>query len=961
MAAINITSVNTFNGGVNAFITFGVLSEELLSTTARTWICIWKATAAGGNNTPYLFGRTDNSGNGMRQFVAWSGSADLRCGYSSTGNAIRPNTQANSEFTNNNTRWNITAQSHDGTTTLASAIKIFHDLTTQGILAEATYTSPVDGSGTINDDAAREFQIGNRGTARDRGFAGKIAALIGIDRRITDATELNAVLAAGVLNDPDHCFVWANGRDYGPYALAPTTIGAGVSTITTDLPPFVYLGDDATGLNSDVKLEPMLLQASGSVAINGSLSAQLENALLISDSDSPLTLTLTSQLENSILSAYFASEASVSLNLDVELEPALLSFTASTANSISSDVQLTQTHLEAQFAVATQCEAAQTLNDAVLSASFTNAIDIHSDHDRSSVDLAGSSVSGTGDSAIISIKPKVQESEVVSGETRWLKPHARVTGVNNIKPKFRFTEYKSGVGGSHNYPWPATRRPMYCYSSDEEQWFYFDNCTLNSGSQYVEFWNNADFTENEIYVSWNRAVRPKRFGQWIEDWQLANPLRVFPTQPAIDHAPTPAVADWPAQIFIADEFSPQTDSLGGTIPACPLYSFAIRDDSVSSPLGSKAIIHFQMMTHASEDMGLYIIREMIEYLLAGTGDAPALLQYFDFTFSFNNVPGWAGGGWRGSYTQGIGGADDSNRHANESGTTLEIVDLPKAVMQSLFAGRVVSMFIDMHGAFSAPLWIYNTSGTDDTEFVDAVNSFGLPTVVNGGITEGTGFWSTWANTYTPDSFTYEVGDPTPVPYSDITSAGVNLARAINKLRADGNLIMPVLTGAALNVLLENARLESSSTVATQLTSQTQLEPTLLQSNATTANSIYCAAILSDALLTASGGQPAVGMSVDVQLTNALLSSTVKCDLTANLSANLTDAQLSSDSTVANSMNLSLLLGSAQLESSSRVANSFSFDAYLREITLYAILGESAVLIPKHRTIFVPKKNRTIYS
>lgn len=725
-----LTKVQDFGTDNQSYISFGT-DATLESTDIRTIIALVYFKGAGGGNNGYVIGRTPSASvNGLRFFLNHnSGSPRITFGLDSgsAGNPQRSGNNGGVAYSG----WYYIAATTDGTLN-QTGVKLYQAPEASSLVGVPSYATGGNGTGSLDANSGDTFYVGNR-AGLDRGVNAKIAwiACYSDTKALAD---LQAIQTDGPLDHTTNMlFCWANGQDYSSGARTPAATGTSVTDDAVNLPANLDLGG-ATGITitaapaeASGEALPVSLSITGTVSVNPAPAEASGEAM-------PVSLTVSGAIAITAATAEATGEA-----LPVSL-------------SVSS-------------------------------------IQIYDDHDRSSVNLSGSSVSGTGDSAVISIKPKVQESEVVSSETRWLKPHARVTGLNGIKPKFRFLDYKSGVGGSHNYPWPATRRPMYSYTGAEDDWFYFDNCTLSAGS-HTEFWNNTNFTGDAIYVSWNRAVRPKRFGQWLDDWQTAHPTRVFPTQPAIDYTPTANVSTWPAQWAIADEFSTQTDSLGATIPVAPLYSFAIRDDSVSSPLGSKAVAHFQLMTHAGEDMGLYIIREMIEYLLAGAGDAPALLQYFDFTFSFNNVPGWTGGGWRGSWTQGVGGDDDSNRHANESGTGLEIVDKPKAVMQAIFSGRTVAFFLDAHGSFNAPLWIYNTTGLDDTNFVDAVNSFGLPTVLNGGTTEGAGFWSTWANSYTPDSFTYEVGDPSPVPDADLTAAGVNLARGINKLRVDGNLDMP---------------------------------------------------------------------------------------------------------------------------------------------------------------------------
>ena len=93
-------------------------------------------------------------------------------------------------------------------------------------------------------------------------------------------------------------------------------------------------------------------------------------------------------------------------------------------------------------------------------------ITLDGSYERSSVDIANSSVTGAGDSAVIAIKPKVQESEVATHGIAWLCPVVDIVGVNGFRPTFRFLDYKDSSGGNHGYSsgWPSTTRPMYSVS-----------------------------------------------------------------------------------------------------------------------------------------------------------------------------------------------------------------------------------------------------------------------------------------------------------------------------------------------------------------------------------------------------------------------------------------------------------------------------------------------------------------
>ena len=60
-------------------------------------------------------------------------------------------------------------------------------------------------------------------------------------------------------------------------------------------------------------------------------------------------------------------------------------------------------------------------------------------------------------------------------------------------------------------------------------------------------------------------------------------------------------------------------------------------------------------------------------------------------------------------TQGTAGADDANRHYSDTGSTLEIVDKPKAAQTTDRAGAVPDWIIDFHTAYDG-LWSFSELG-----------------------------------------------------------------------------------------------------------------------------------------------------------------------------------------------------------------------------------------------------------
>jgi hypothetical protein len=317
---------------------------------------------------------------------------------------------------------------------------------------------------------------------------------------------------------------------------------------------------------------------------------------------------------------------------------------------------------------------------------------IRDDYERSSVNVAGSSVSGVGDDAIVAIKPRLQESEVVSSGTRWLEPSARVDNVNETRPTFTFIDYGSGEGKYHGFAW-GSRKPMFSY--DRETWHYFDNCTVNADN--IEFRHNTAFTGNTVYIGRGRQMSVTQVGQWLDALSAQYPSMLAPTPSALAH--TPALTGWPGQEFIAAEFSAQTNELGATIPPTPFYAAQIGAGSTLAILSAGV--------HAGEDHSDWVYRATVEYLCGASAEAATLRQrYTILLYPMVNAPGRAGGGWRGSFTQGKLGWDDLNRHFSTTDSNLEIIDIPKAAMLTDLDGKTPSWAIDFHAAYTSHQVMY---------------------------------------------------------------------------------------------------------------------------------------------------------------------------------------------------------------------------------------------------------------
>lgn len=409
-------------------------------------------------------------------------------------------------------------------------------------------------------------------------------------------------------------------------------------------------------------------------------------------------------------------------------------------------------------------------------------ITLDASYERSSVDLSGSSVSGT----TISIKPKLQEAETTNN--RWLEPSVDVLGVNGVTPIFRFLSYFDGNNGLEaGAEWGAARRASYSLD-DGLTWLYFDNTTVDVGNQWVQFSNNTPFAQNKIRVGRSRQITVHQVGDWVAAQGAAHSFLV-PTSTAASYTPSGSVAGFAAQTFIADEYSTQTDSLGATIPVTPLYAFEVNDTSIMPLDGSpKYVMVLTAGVHAGENMGIIYVQRMVEHLCGSSAEALVLRRRFrTLVYPCINAPGLAGGGWRGSFTQGVGGFDDANRHFDNLSCGLEIVTKPRAAMATDLAGQWPKISDDSHGTFRDTYSFSRYAGNSwHTRLQNYWTSFSGVTIADDGDYIAGTVSAYWQDNGTLLAFTGEFGDEFQITDSDINGVAIALVKSFAAMTTDGD-------------------------------------------------------------------------------------------------------------------------------------------------------------------------------
>lgn len=458
-------------------------------------------------------------------------------------------------------------------------------------------------------------------------------------------------------------------------------------------------------------------------------------------------------------------------------------------------------------------------------ATLTTPFVIDDNYERSSINVSSSTVVGEGDSAVITLVPRMQESEVV-GESRWIEPSARITGVNGFRPTFKFSNYTGTPGANlyHGETWQTGRRPRYSY--DGITWTAFDT-NVTVGASDITFQNSTAFTGNVVYISRSRQYSVESTGDWLVS--LSSSVFV-PAASAVAFTPV-TTTGFAAQTFIAKDYSTQTDELSRTIPATPLYAAEINDTTLTPRAGgSKRVAVITGGAHAGEDHGDAVMRAVVEALLGSSTAAQSLRREFRIlVYPLINAPGRAGGGWRGSFTNGSGGEDDANRHFSDSSpdenTPIQIVGKPRAAITTDLGGATPAWSIDFHGTYLNKWSTFEDVGTPSSiTFNDRLAAIAGYTIEDEGTTHA-GFISEYFRGLGAlPAITHEAGEPTPTTDGEITTHAGYILTALESMVVGAELASSVTatvtkTGAALTTSITLA-----SSVAVVVTSQAGFEP-----------------------------------------------------------------------------------------------------------------------------------------
>lgn len=548
------------------------------------------------------------------------------------------------------------------------------------------------------------------------------------------------------------------------------------------------------------------------------------------------------QLLESLSTAAFSLTTAIPLAVAIASSSAVSAELAS-ATSIDSSVS-SQTVVTSDLTTAIPLASTQISVSTIAVDLQVPTITIREDYERSSVKLANSSVTGSGSSAVISLRPRLQASEVTTGAYAWLEPSARIDNVNTFNPTFYFEPYTGSGVGYYGNPWQSGRKPHFSY--DQITWYPFDNVTVDTGNNRIEFRHNTGFTQNTVYVGRGRQQTVHNAGNWVASLETSYASKIHVTEVGEAYTPSGDVSGYAAQDFIANEIGATVDELGRTIPKTPVYAFEIRDDTLSPVAGNaKRWAAFYGGVHAGEDHADYMLKAFVAALLSGSANATKILkEYRILILPLINTDGRSGGGWRGTY-KAIGGIYyDPNRQYHNTITGLDVVNNTRSVLEgNLSSFNHPDLFIDFHATYYGTWEMFS----DDTNYPQAgrfrtlfQTAMGVSVPNNGSSPAG----STVAYMRTRGTkcaITYETGDISPITDTQVTNQGVAMVEAWSQ--AIDQSLFTVITNwkseSTVTFALTDAPSSSNqlsvSTVTAALTTAIPLESAETSTSSVTAN------------------------------------------------------------------------------------------------------------------------------
>ena len=322
-------------------------------------------------------------------------------------------------------------------------------------------------------------------------------------------------------------------------------------------------------------------------------------------------------------------------------------------------------------------------------------VSLRDDHERSNLNVSLSSIDQDSYAPTIRAYPRLHTSDSYPPNAAYEYFHFRVDNVINKRPNFKVRYYLTPSATNLDaWGFQAAMRPMYSY--DQITWFYMDTWALSGDGLNIDFKINSDFTQNTVYIASQRPYTNTMISAFVAS--------IAASYPSYVSMPTSSVGN----AFVADTVASQTDERGRTIPALPIFSLRITDDTLQPADGSKKrIVVLLACQHASEDVGNWQFQGAVEWLCSADVKAVAARRNMEFyCYPAGNPAGRYGGHWRGDFNLTLPNADPNRRWVAVPG--IECTAKNKQAITEDLAGRQISTWLDYHGGYSG-FFLYSGS------------------------------------------------------------------------------------------------------------------------------------------------------------------------------------------------------------------------------------------------------------
>ena len=282
------------------------------------------------------------------------------------------------------------------------------------------------------------------------------------------------------------------------------------------------------------------------------------------------------------------------------------------------------------------------------------------------------------DGATVTIVPRAQANEAVSGGTRWRNVLFALRGMKGRAPVFRLPLTSPGSGKEiHAGDLVSFQSVKLVWSYEPDaitHWNAFDHYTRTgtaAASWRIDAQNDAPFTEDVVYVSINEHYPVGDFYDWLATTVFPDPLV----------APTPSEAIPGTFIIGYQSGAPAGAAFSRAIPDQPLFGFVIRDPA-AHPTRLVVLVSGQ---HPYEGQNKAALQGARDWILHAPDAAAYRAACVTVVYPFVNPTGELAGLWRGTAANPY---VDTNRNWNTTLTSpaqnrgLDTVILHKRALQT---------------------------------------------------------------------------------------------------------------------------------------------------------------------------------------------------------------------------------------------------------------------------------------